>query len=68
MMGLPCVKPPPLIDAEAALGDRSLFPDLEAHVYANHAAVSPFSQPVREGIRQIVELVSRFGAHWCSGG
>lgn len=62
MMGLPCVKPPPLIDAEAALGDRSLFPDLEAHVYANHAAVSPFSQPVREGIRQIVELVSRFGA------
>ena len=61
-MSLPRVQPPPLTSAQAALGDRGLFPDLAADVYANHAAVSPFSQPVREGMQQNIDLVSRLGA------
>ena len=34
--------------AVAALGDRSLFPDLEARAYLNHAAISPASRLAQE--------------------
>ncbi len=44
-----------------ALGDRSLFPDLEARVYANHAAISPASRPVVAAARAVVADVARRG-------
>ncbi|MEO0324905.1 MAG: aminotransferase class V-fold PLP-dependent enzyme, partial [Myxococcota bacterium] len=34
--------------ATAVLGDRSLFPDLEARAYLNHAAISPASRVTQE--------------------
>ncbi len=43
------------------LGDRSLFPDLEARVYLNHAAVSPASEPVRRAAQAVVDDVARRG-------
>jgi selenocysteine lyase/cysteine desulfurase len=44
------------------LGDRSLFPDLEARAYFNHAAVAPVSTPVRDACRAAVDAVARRGA------
>ncbi|MCX4245329.1 aminotransferase class V-fold PLP-dependent enzyme [Paraliomyxa miuraensis] len=41
------------------LGDRSLFPALEARAYLNHAAISPPSQRVQAAV---VELMSRYAA------
>lgn len=38
----------------AQLGDRSLFPDLRAVAYLNHAAISPLSQPVREAAERAI--------------
>lgn len=38
--------------AAPALGDRSLFPDLAAPVFLNHAAVSPPSAPVQRAVRR----------------
>lgn len=43
-MSLP--PPPALPTTTAQLGDRTLFPDLQWPIHANHAAVSPLSQPV----------------------
>lgn len=41
----------------AVLGDRSLFPDLRALAYLNHAAISPLSTPVRKAAeRALAEL------------
>lgn len=37
----------------AALGDRSLFPDLQAKAYLNHAAISPPSLPVRAAVLDV---------------
>ncbi|HEY8377017.1 MAG TPA: aminotransferase class V-fold PLP-dependent enzyme [Nannocystis sp.] len=47
----------------ARLGDRSLFPDLQPRAYLNHAAVSPWSSPVRAA----VEAVARDYAHYGAG-
>jgi len=39
----------------AVLGDRSLFPDLTASAYLNHAAVSPLSLPVRQAVHAVLD-------------
>jgi selenocysteine lyase/cysteine desulfurase len=45
----------------AKLGDRALFPDLTARVYANHAAVSPLSAPALEALTRAAGEVAREG-------
>ena len=45
----------------ARLGDRSLFPRLEATAYLAHASVSPFSEPVRERIEAVAGDFARGG-------
>ncbi len=47
---------------EPRLGDRSLFPDLEARAYLNHAAISPPSLPVRDAVREVLDDYARRGA------
>lgn len=46
----------------AKLGDRELFPDLEPLVYANHAAISPPSWPVRRAMQNAIADWGRRGA------
>jgi len=46
---------------KARFGDRSLFPDLEAEAYLNHAAISPPSTPVRERARAVLDAYARGG-------
>jgi selenocysteine lyase/cysteine desulfurase len=46
----------------AKLGDRELFPDLEALVYCNHAAISPPSWPVRRAIQNALVDYGKRGA------
>ena len=43
----------------AQLGDRSLFPTLEARAYLNHAAISPLSAPV---VRALESSVAGYAA------
>jgi selenocysteine lyase/cysteine desulfurase len=43
------------------LGDRSLFPDLEARAYLAHAAISPLSRPVCERIAEVARDYARGG-------
>jgi selenocysteine lyase/cysteine desulfurase len=45
----------------AKLGDRELFPDLEPLVYANHAAISPPSWPVRRAVQNAMVEWGRRG-------
>lgn len=45
----------------ARLGDRALFPTLEAEVYANHAAISPPSAPVRDAVAAVLDDYARRG-------
>jgi len=47
--------------AEAKLGDRALFPALEATAYLAHAAISPLSAPVCERIAEVVGDYARGG-------
>jgi cysteine desulfurase/selenocysteine lyase len=54
----------PLFDPDvsrAALGDRALFPDLEAFAYLAHAAVSPLSSEVRRAVIVAAESSARRG-------
>jgi len=44
------------------LGNRELFPDLEPLVYANHAAISPPSWPVRRAMQTALVDFARRGA------
>lgn len=46
----------------ARLGDRSLFPSLEARAYLNHAAVAPPSTPVREAVEAYLDDHARLGS------
>ncbi len=48
--------------APARLGDRSLFPSLEAVAYLNHAGISPPSEPVRRAAADAVEDFARRGS------
>ena len=43
------------------LGDRTLFPLLEARAYLNHAGVSPPSDPVRRAVAGAIDDVARLG-------
>lgn len=46
--------------ANAKMGDRSLFPELEARAYCNHAAISPPSRPVRDAaLRALSDYAGR---------
>jgi selenocysteine lyase/cysteine desulfurase len=45
----------------ARLGDRSLFPDLQARAYLNHAGVSPASLPVRRAVGALLDELARGG-------
>jgi selenocysteine lyase/cysteine desulfurase len=51
-----------MVVCNAQLGDRSLFPDLSARVYLNHAGVSPPSLPVRAAVRAVLDDYARDGA------
>jgi cysteine desulfurase/selenocysteine lyase len=50
--------------AQAELGDRSLFPDLEGVAYLAHAAISPLSSPV---CQRIAEVSKDYAAGGMSG-
>ena len=43
------------------LGDRSLFPDLDARAYLAHCAISPVSAPVRAAVLANVDSYARAG-------
>jgi selenocysteine lyase/cysteine desulfurase len=47
---------------EPRLGDRSLFPDLEAHAYLAHAAISPPSLVARRAVLGLLGDYARRGA------
>jgi len=47
--------------ADACLGDRSLFPNLEGHAYLAHAAISPLSTPVCARISEVTDDYARGG-------
>jgi len=49
------------------LGDREFFPDLEALVYANHAAITPPSWPVRRAMQHALADWGRRGANAFGG-
>ncbi len=42
-------------------GDRSLFPQLEAKAYLNHAAISPVCTPVRQAVLAALDEYARHG-------
>lgn len=43
------------------IGDRQLFPTLEARAYLNHAAVSPLSTPVQHAAHEAMADIARLG-------
>ena len=45
----------------ARLGDRELFPTLEAMIYLNHAAISPPSVAIRKVVKEVVADYERRG-------
>ncbi len=45
----------------ARLGDRSLYPELEAIAYLNHAAVSPACLPARRAVQQLMDDYAQHG-------
>ncbi|RYZ08433.1 MAG: aminotransferase class V-fold PLP-dependent enzyme [Myxococcales bacterium] len=45
---------PPVTVPVFALGDRSLFPDLQAKAYLAHAAVAPVSSLVKEAVNRLL--------------
>ena len=49
-------------DTFVLLGDRSLFPDLAARAYLNHAAMSPPSLLVRAAVREVADTYAKHGA------
>lgn len=48
----------------ARLGDRALFPTLQARSYLHHAAVSPLSVPVQQAV---VDTMAQVAAHGVGG-
>jgi selenocysteine lyase/cysteine desulfurase len=49
------------VSPAARLGDRSLFPELAARAYLNHAAVSPPSLPVQAAVGELLAASARGG-------
>lgn len=50
-----------MADFSARLGDRSLFPQLQAQAYLNHGAISPVSTPVREAVLRVLDDYAAHG-------
>jgi cysteine desulfurase / selenocysteine lyase len=48
---------------KARLGDRSLFPHLEARAYLNHGGISPASVAVQRAVNEVVDDYARRGAN-----
>lgn len=44
------------------IGERALFPNLEARAYLAHAAISPASRPVQEAVAAVLDAYGRRGA------
>jgi cysteine desulfurase/selenocysteine lyase len=44
------------------LGDRSLFPQLKAAAYLNHAAISPLAEPVRAAAQRVIDDQATLGS------
>ncbi len=59
---MPSFIAPPETAHVAHLGDRSLFPQLAARVYTNHAGISAPSVAVTEAARRVFEDYERRGA------
>lgn len=45
-------------------GSRALFPLLETDVYANHASLSPVSEPVRQAVAEVLAGYGTQGMGW----
>jgi selenocysteine lyase/cysteine desulfurase len=52
----------PRPDVAPKLGDRSLFPHLEARAYLNHGGISPASEAVRLAVHALVDDYTRRGS------
>jgi len=50
------------------LGDRALFPDLQARAYLNHAAISPPSRAVQAALHACIAALARAPAERGAGG
>jgi selenocysteine lyase/cysteine desulfurase len=50
-----------VLSSAARLGDRSLFPDLQALAYCNHAGISPPSRPVEQAVARVLGAYAREG-------
>ncbi len=48
-------------DRRPALGDRALFPDLEAKAYLSHAAIAPASIGVQAAVARMLGVQARLG-------
>lgn len=48
---------------QARLGDRSLFPHLEARAYLNHGGISPASVAVQRAVNEVLDDYARHGAN-----
>lgn len=60
-MNTPPVPDPDVSGREARLGDRGLFPDLEARAYLNHSGISPPSAPVKLAVEGLLDEYGRKG-------
>ncbi|MEN1728528.1 MAG: aminotransferase class V-fold PLP-dependent enzyme [Pseudomonadota bacterium] len=59
-------RPESNLPAQAVLGSRELFPDLEASVYLNHASLSPPSLPVIRAVQRSLTGYATQGMPWYS--
>lgn len=51
--------------SDPTFGSRAFFPDLDAAIYLNHAAISPLPTPVREAMRTTADRIAAKGmAHY----
>lgn len=54
----------PATPPRAVLGSRDLFPGLEPRIYANHASLSPPSQPVLRNVQRTLQGYAVRGMSW----
>jgi selenocysteine lyase/cysteine desulfurase len=57
----PPIPDPDVSGREARLGDRGLFPELEARAYLNHSAISAPSSPVKLAVEALLSDYARLG-------
>lgn len=53
-----------VVNQQATPGSRSLFPSLQTNVYANHASLSPPSEPVRAAVNAVLAGYAEHGMAW----